>query len=62
MAWNNDSKNSSVFTEQAVFFVDMTWDDATFAWDDARGTWDKPNYPYTNQSKNAATFTELNKS
>ncbi len=58
MTWTNQTKNSSVFTNQPLGSASLTWDEATFIWNDAQGTWDNP-YSWVNQTKSASIFTNL---
>lgn len=59
--WNNNSKNSSTFTNQSRGFGDITWDEANFTWDNANGTWDDPRDSWINASKNSSVMSNLAK-
>jgi len=58
MPFVNDSKNTSVATNDALAGAsDLTWNEMTGIWDATEGTWDNPRQPYANDSKNVSTLT-----
>ena len=57
MPFVNDSRNTSVATNDALADSGLTWNEMTGTWDAQEGTWDNPRRPYANDAKNVSTST-----
>lgn len=60
MTWNNQAKNTAVFTNQALGSESLTWDQDNLTWDQSTGTWNDPQ-TWANQAKNSSSFTNQTK-
>lgn len=62
MPFNNQTKNTTSFTNKSIG-NGITWDGYNVSWDDSDpATWDNPGTPFDNKTKATTNFTNETKS